>query len=79
VTPDDAITFARLASTAAFGGTASPEAGPEARALEERLITQLRDSVGRRDRVLAPIGHAVRRVRDRAASVRERAREKSRV
>ena len=47
--------FAELAQAAAFGGEVDERAGEEAEVLTDRMVTSLRDSVGRRERLLSPV------------------------
>ena len=58
VDPADAATFARLGSHAAFGAGMDADDATTMRALERRMVDDLRRSVDRRQRVTAPWRHA---------------------
>jgi transglutaminase-like putative cysteine protease len=72
VAADDAITFAQLASAAAFGGHATDEQAVAARELEGRLLQQLQTSLSRRQRTFAPVRLQAAQVQLRAAALRQR-------
>ena len=70
VDADDAATFARLASTAAFAGpgsdsTLDDEDARTMRALETRLVAGLHGAVDRRQRLTAPWRSVATRIADR--------------
>lgn len=63
IDPEDAATFARLASTAAFGGGLDTDDARTMRALETRIVAGFHGAIDRRQRLVAPWHALLRRAR----------------